>query len=220
MATTAPGPHAQHQEADDKDDPHRLPERGGEVADGKVDHRRLVGNQDRLDPDGQVRGRPAPWPRSRPRPVPGCRRLRAIEIASAMARLPFTRRSGCGGSTSARRTVAMSPSRIVRPSATSVTSSTSVSDVKAPETRRARFSVPELIDARRPHHVLRRDGVEDLAVVEAHGRHAVGLELDQDLFFLHADPLDLADPVDLGAAGRSARRRRGRAARGRRSRRR
>jgi hypothetical protein len=47
------------------------------------------------------------------------------------------------------------------------------------------------------HHVLRRDGVEDLAVVQPHGRHAVGLELDQDLFVLHAHPLDLADPIDL-----------------------
>ena len=69
----------------------------------------------------------------------------AMEMARAMAGLPSTRSIGCGGSTSARRTVAISPSRIVRPFATSVTSSTSASEVKAPDTRRARFSLPELM---------------------------------------------------------------------------
>ena len=53
--------------------------------------------------------------------------------------------SGCGGSTKPRRTVAMSPSRIVRPPATSETSSTSASDRNAPETRSARFSSPVFI---------------------------------------------------------------------------
>ena len=52
-------------------------------------------------------------------------------------------------------------------------------------------------DAGRAHHVLRRDGVEDLAVIQTHRRHPVGLEFDQNLFVLHPDPVDAADPVDL-----------------------
>ncbi len=52
---------------------------------------------------------------------------------------------GCGGSDNVRRTVAMSPSRIIRPFAISETSSRSASLSKAPLTRTARFSVPVVI---------------------------------------------------------------------------
>ncbi len=68
-----------------------------------------------------------------------------IEMPSAIARWPLTCSSGCGGSTKPRRTVAMSPSRIVRPPAISETSRMSASVSKAPETRRERFSSPVLI---------------------------------------------------------------------------
>ncbi len=68
--------------------------------------------------------------------------------------------------------------------------------------------------AGRAHRVLRGDGVEDLAVVEAHGRNAVGLEFDQDLFVLNADPFDPADQWEPAATGPTARHRPGRATRG------
>ena len=48
------GPHPEHQKADGQNDANCLPERGSEVADGQIDHRGLIGNQDRFDPDGQI----------------------------------------------------------------------------------------------------------------------------------------------------------------------
>ena len=56
---------------------------------------------------------------------------------------------------------------------------------------------PAVDDARRAHDVLRGDRREDLAVVEAHGGHAVRVELDSDLLVLRADEFDLADEIDV-----------------------
>ncbi len=59
-----------------------------------------------------------------------------IAIARPIAGFPLTRNIGCGGSTKPRRTVAMSPSRMMRSPATKLTASMSRSESKAPVTRR------------------------------------------------------------------------------------
>ena len=59
-----------------------------------------------------------------------------IAIARPMACLPLTRNIGCGGSVKPRRTLAMSPRRKMRSPETMFTASMSLSESKAPVTRR------------------------------------------------------------------------------------
>ena len=93
-----PGPHAEADEADHKDDGDRLPQRCHEFGDRVFDRHRLIGHQLRLDADRQVGWSPSSghseccWPKARMSPPS------RIAIASPIAGSPLTRNSGCGGS--------------------------------------------------------------------------------------------------------------------------
>ena len=56
-------------------------------------------------------------------------------------------------------------------------------------------------DARRPHHVLRREPGEDRRLVEAEAREALGLELEEDLLVLRAEQVHLRDVRHLQQLG-------------------
>ena len=64
-----------------------------------------------------------------------------MATARPMADFPSTRNIGCGGSTAARRTSAMSPRRSSLPPAVKLTARMSASERKAPETRSVTASV-------------------------------------------------------------------------------
>ena len=88
---------AQIQEADDENDRDGLPERLHEFVNRFFHHLRLIGDQESLDADGQVRFEflhHVIQIFSKARMSPPVR----IESATPMASLPLTRNFGCGGS--------------------------------------------------------------------------------------------------------------------------
>ena len=135
------------------------------------------------------------WPSARMSPPS------RIATASPMAGWPLTRNSGCGGSATPRRTSAMSPSRISRPSATKLTASMSSAVSKAPETRTEQALVPGLHHAGRQHQVLRLQRLDQRRVVQPEPGQPLGREFDEDYLVLRAQDLDLRDVGHLQQAG-------------------
>ena len=116
-----------------------------------------------------------------------------IAIARPIAGLPLTRNIGCGGSTYARCTSAMSPRRMFRPPNTKFTLRMESSLSKAPVTRKNSRSLPGLQHPGRTDEVLRPHRIDQRTVVKPERGKPLGRELDEDLLVLRAEDFDLRD---------------------------
>ena len=184
------GPDAEADDAHRHDDGDRLPQRLHELADGTLDDRRLIGHQRRLDADRQIGGEFVHSPLNAPAEVRMSPPSR-MAMARPMAGFPLTRKIGCGGSTKIRLTSAMSPNRSRRPFAM-LMAKMSNSDLKAPETRSGLF-IARLQGAGGSDRVLRLQRRNQGGAINPQPRELLGGELDDDLFVLGADDLDLGD---------------------------
>ena len=116
-----------------------------------------------------------------------------MAMAMPMPSRPLTRNIGCAGSAGPRVTCAMSPRRMIRPSATKLTARRSCLGAERAGNAHQDLLVPGLHHARGGDRILRLQRGNQRRAVDAEPGHLFGRELDIDALVLRAQDVDLGD---------------------------